>query len=147
MRHLKSFKFFSIDEGNKFKEFLFGKSEDNDAANEIIERLEKINPSSNPYKIERVSDETGYKDDFSGYVINFDDVNVTTSYYQWSGPGGGFHDEYSLDIIPKDYVEYEKLNIRQGLRKRVFKLVDKIYKDQNKKPSVKYGLNKAADLL
>jgi hypothetical protein len=147
MKHLKTFESFSIKEANKFKEFFFGKSEDNDAANEIIERLEKVNPSSNPYEIEQISEIPRYKDHFSGYIIHFDDVDVTTTYYQWSGPGGGFHNEYTLDITPKDDDEYEKMNIRKGLRKKTFKLVDKIYKEQNKKPSVKYGLNRAADLL
>ena len=147
MNHIKTFEKFSIKEGNKFKEFFFGNSEDNDAAKEIIKRLEAITPLNNPYKIESSDNDDRYRNDFSGYTIYFDDVDVETTYYEWSGPGGGSHSEYTLEITPKDDTEYEKLNVRSGLRKKIFKLVDKIYKEQNKKPSVKYGLNKAADLL
>lgn len=147
MNHLKTFESFSIKEENKFKEFFFGNSEDNDSAKEIITRLEKVTPLNNPYKIESLDNDVSHKDSFSGYTIYFDDVDVETTYYRWSGPGGGFHNEYTIDIRPRDDDEYEKLNVRLALRKRLFKLVDKIYKEQNKKPSVKYGLNRAADLL
>ncbi len=147
MNHIKTFEKFSIKEENKFKEFFFGNSEDNDAAKEIIKRLEAITPLNNPYKIESSDNDDRYRNGFSGYIIYFDDVNVETTYYQWSGPGGGFHNEYTVDIRPKDEDDYKDLNVRLALRKRIFKLVDRIYKDQNKKPSVKYGLNRAADLL
>lgn len=149
MNHIKTFKKFSINEGNKFKEFFFGKTEDNDAAKEIIKRLEKVNPSSNPYEIERVPrpNEERWKMDFCRYIISFDDVDVTTTHYTSAGPSGRASTEYTLEIIPKDDTEYEKLDVRSGLRKKIFKLVHKIYQEQRKKPSVKYGLNNAADLL
>jgi hypothetical protein len=149
MNHIKTFEKFSINEENKLKEFFFGKTEDNDAAKEIIKRLEKVDTSNNPYETERVPrpNEERWKDDFCRYIISFDDVYVTTTYYTSYGPSGHASTNYTLEITPKDDTEYEKLDVSSGLRKKIFKLVDKIYKDQNKKPSVKHGLNSASDLL
>ena len=142
MNHIKTFENFSINEENKLREFFFGKSEDNDAVNEIIRRLEKVTPLNNPYKIDTLDNDKNYKiHEFSGYIIHFDDVDVETTYYQWSGPGGGSHNEYTINIIPKDDNEYESLDVRLALRKKLFYLVDRIYKEQNKKPSIKNSLS------
>ena len=152
MNHIKTFESFSINEENKLRDFFFGKapqSDDDDAAEEIIRRLEKVLPSNNPYKIETLfrTPEDRWKDEFISYRIHFDDSFVTTTYYTSRGPGGAESSTYEVSIDPRDDNEYEKLNARLGLRKRLFKLVNNIYKEQNKKPSSKYGLNNAADLL
>jgi len=152
MQHLKTFENFSINEENKFRDFFFGKapqSDDDDAVEEIIRRLEKVVPSNNPYRIEALTrtPDDRWKDEFISYKVHFDDCFVTTTYYTSRGPGGSSSSTYEVSIDPRDDNEYEKLKVRAGLRKKLFNLVNSIYKEQNKKPSVKYGLNKASDLL
>ena len=166
MKHLKRY-----DEG--FLDYFKKDTPDDKITLDMIHRLEKVK-DKNPYLIEDIMVGDGklptwmgyYKGDSSSseyysiiYLVRFDDVDILICNDRHNlvntqtGAPAGYEmckNHWKLFIGSSSSELCEKINSKESYRKKLFQLIDKIYKEDNERKRIERissEINSAADLL